>query len=240
MDIVTGEDYNKFVARLYELSSGEEFIAFQKKIIATSKTIIGVRTPELRTLAKEIYKSRHSGLYDHFKGESFEETLVYGFVVASEKDRDEAIKRLNKLYSKLDNWAEVDMIVGSLSFAKNKKYKAENYEYFKDLLKQDEEFIVRFGVVALMKYYLDEENIEDVFQALYAVKCDKYYVNMAIAWLIFEVLVKNPQNAIKIMQKIIKNSHFNSFIINKSIQKACESYRIDAQIKSKLKEMKIK
>jgi len=76
--------------------------------------------------------------------------------------------------------------------------------------------------------------------AVGGVKCEKYYVEMAIAWLISEIMIKNTQNAIEIMQKIIKNMQLNKFIINKSIQKACESYRIEQKIKYKLKEMKIK
>ena len=240
MKIANKEEYQSFVNKLYELSSGDEFISFQKNIISTKKIIIGVRTPALRKLAQEIFKEPHDGLFEYYEGKSFEETLVLGFTLAKDKNRERAIIQLNKLLPKLDNWAEVDMIAGSLEFAKDNALKEENFEYFVKLTSIDKEFVCRFGVIGIMKFFTDKEYLLRSLEAMYAIKCDKYYVNMAISWCIAEILTKNLQNAIEIMQKIIKNSHFNSFVINKAIQKACESYRISDEVKLKLKEMKIR
>lgn len=238
MEIKSEQDYRKFINHLYELSDGEKFIAFQQKIVNTRKTIIGVKTPELRKLAKEIFKCEHYGLFKYGKNDIFEEVLVKGLVIAMHTDSDFALQELNKIVKCFDTWAETDMICASFKFFKGNEEKLFNY--FSELVKSEEEFVCRFGVVCLMKYFIDKNNIVRTFKAIDNVKCNKYYVNMAISWLICETLSKNPQNAFENMQKIIKNHHFNSFIINKAIQKCCDSFRFEKETKNKLKELKIK
>ncbi len=238
MKIKSKQDYQKFINHLYELSDGEKFVAFQQKILNTQKTIVGIKTPMLRKLAKEIYSCSHDGLFKYGTNDIFEEVLVKGLVIAKHTDCDFAIQELNRLVKCFDTWAETDMICVSFKFFKGNEERLFNY--FSELVKSEEEFVCRFGIVCLMKYFLDENNVDRTFKALDNVKCDKYYVNMAISWLICEALIKNPQNAAKNMQKIIKNHHFNSFIINKGIQKCCDSFRFDKETKNKLKELKIK
>lgn len=239
MEIKTKNDYDRLIDMLFKMSSGADFIMFAKKTVNTSNEIIGVRAPELRSLAKKISKVDHEGLFKYGQNRYYEEILLRGLVIAFEKDFKMATKLLDEFYINIDNWAIVDMVACGLSFVKNVDKKI-SYNYFKGLLKSDHEFTIRFGVVCLMKYFLEEEYIDDVILALAAINCDKYYVSMAIAWLMSELLIKNPQNALENMQKIIKINHFNAFVINKSIQKACESYRIDMELKNKLKGLKIK
>lgn len=239
MVIKTKEDYKQLINKLKSMSAGEQFISFSYKIIKTQKDIIGVRTPDLRKLAKEISKNEHQGLYNYYEDKYFEEILIRGLVICYEKDFIVATKLLESLYRSIDNWAIVDMIVGGLAFVKHTEEKM-CFEYFKNLTNGDE-FTARFGIVAFMKFFIYNETwVEKVFDVLKSVECGKYYVDMAIAWLFAEILVKFPQKALKNMQKIIKINHFNKFIINKSIQKACESYRLDKTIKNKLREMKVK
>ena len=115
-----------------------------------------------------------------------------------------------------------------------------DFLYFKKLLLSDKPFVVRFGIVAMMKYFIDEKFLEKTIHALNEIKISDYYIDMAIAWLISEIIVKNPQNALENMQKILKINHFNKFVINKAIQKSNESYRIDTKIKEKIRELKVK
>lgn len=238
MEIKTKADYDAFLRTLEELCSGEDFIKFQTKIVNTKKQIIGVKSPQIRQLAKDIFKSNHVGLFKYGNNNVFEEVLVKGLVIGMTNDIDFALDQLNRLVLCFDTWAETDMICANFVFFKGNEERL--FEYFSELLKSEKEFVCRFGVVCLMKYFLNENNIEHTFKALDSVNCDKYYVNMAISWLVCEALAKNPQNAVKNMQKIIKNHHFNLFIINKSIQKCCDSYRFSAEIKNNLKELKIK
>lgn len=238
MKIETKREYEQFLQTLHELSSGEDFVAFQSKIINTKKQIIGVRTPQIRQLAKEIFKSEHSGLFKFGNNDIFEEVLVKGLVAGMHKDVNFALEKISQLLNAFDSWAETDMICARFAFFKGNEERL--FEYFSELVKCEKEFVCRFGVVCLMKYFLDENNVLRTFNALDCIICEKYYVNMAVSWLICEALTKNPQNAVENMQKIIKNHHFNSNIINKAIQKCCESFRFSDEIKNNLKELKIK
>lgn len=238
MEIMTEKDYAKFLTKLKEMSDGQTFVDFQKRIVKTNKTVFGVKAVDLRKFANEIYHEKHDGLFLFGKNDVFEEVLVKGLVIAKFKDADEAIEKLNELSESFDSWAETDMICSKFCFFKNNEEKL--FEFFSMLAKREEEFVCRFGIVCLMKYFLDDSHGDKVFNILDGVICGKYYVDMAISWLICECLVKKPQNAVENMQNIIKNRHFNCFIINKAIQKATESFRIDKETKNKLRELKIR
>jgi len=240
IDMVKNVISKQLIKELKDLSAGQSFIDFQKKIIKTNKEIIGVRTPVLRKYKKSIIKNNICVHFDDKTDKYFECVLLEGLLIAEEKDISKLKEKLNSFYKKIDNWAIVDMVAGDLKVFKKSKDREEDFSYFKSLLKSQNEFNIRFGIVSLLKWFIDEVFIERTIKALNELDCNFYYVDMAIAWLISEVLIKNPQNAITNMQKIIKNNHFNKFIINKSIQKACDSFRIDIKIKEKLKELRIK
>lgn len=237
MKITTKKDYQDFLTNLQQMSAGSEFIEFQKKIVKTQKQIIGVRTPLLRKMAKEIFKCDHSGLFKFGLNDSFEEVLVKGMVLAQYKDCSVALPLLNDLILDMDSWAEVDMVCSSLNFVKSDMQKA--FDYFSLLAASDKEFVCRFGVVGFMKYFLSDDCIEKTFASLDKIVCHDYYVEMAVAWLISEVLVKKPQKALENMQKIKNNHNFSKFAINKGIQKATESFRIDKPLKDELRKLKI-
>lgn len=238
MEIMTEKDYENFLAKLKEMGDGQTFVDFQKKIVNTNKIVLGVKANNLRKFANEICHEKHDGLFLFGKNNIFEEVLVKGLVIAKFKNADEAIEKLNELSKSFDSWAETDMICSKFCFFKNNEEKL--FDFFSSLARSEKEFVCRFGVVCLMKYFLDDEHVDGVFDVLDGVVCGKYYVDMAISWLICEWLVKKPQNAVENMQNIIKNRHFNCFIINKSIQKATESFRLDVETKNKLRELKQK
>lgn len=238
MEIKTKHDYELFLDKLDKMSDGETFSDFQKRIAKTRKKVVGVRTPELRKFADEIFKSEHCGIFKFGSNEIFEEVLVKGMVLAKHQDVDFVLKEFDNLVLCFDSWAETDMICSKFAFFKGNEERL--FSYFSNLVRSEKEFVCRFGIVCLMKYFLDEQYSDAVFDVLDRVVCEKYYVNMAIAWLICEFIVKKPQNAVENMRKIMKNHHFNSFIVDKAIQKSVESFRIDDETKKKLREMKTK
>ena len=124
MEIKTKADYDAFLRTLEELCSGEDFIKFQTKIVNTKKQIIGVKSPQIRQLAKDIFKSNHVGLFKYGNNNVFEEVLVKGLVIGMTKDIDFALDQLNRLVLCFDTWAETDMICANFAFFK------ENEERF--------------------------------------------------------------------------------------------------------------
>lgn len=99
-------------SRLFDMQD-IEFKKFQCKLIpgVNSDTVIGVRTPLLRKLAKEIFKSDD---YEEFirdlPHEYYEEVNLHGMIICMVSDYDEAIHEVNKLLPYVDNWATCDLL----------------------------------------------------------------------------------------------------------------------------------
>ena len=236
MEIVTEKE---IIETLRQLKENEDFIKFQSRIIKTNLIIIGVKTPNLRNLAKEYFRSGKTLCFAEETDKYYEAVLLEGFIISFEKNKEVLKEKLNAFIKKIDNWGVVDQVCSSLN-AYKKEVNEEDFNYFESLLNSEKPFTIRFGVVGLMKFFINDLYLDRVLNAVNCIKCADYYVEMGIAWLISEILIRNPQKAKINMQKIFKINHFNKFIINKSIQKACESYRVDDDTKQILKEMKIK
>lgn len=207
----------------------EEFARFSRGIIKTDYQILGVRTPMLRKLARQEYMT--SGL-EILKTNSqiYEVNLLKGMIV-SMLEYEQMKKHINSYLKLVDNWAMIDLVFTNLKIGE------DSLDFFKKYAGSKEEFYARFGIVGLLKCFRQNNDYERVIEALNGVVCEKYNCLMAEAWLISEILIRNPQNAEKIMQKIIKNPHFNREMIKKAIQKACDSYRLDKNLKQRLRKL---
>ena len=86
----------------------------------------------------------------------------------------------------------------------------------------------------LLNYYLRDEYIDRVLRIVDDFKDDRYYSRMAVAWLISICYIKYPHKT----KKYLKNSKLDDWTYNKSIQKICESLKVDKTIKEKIKLMK--
>jgi 3-methyladenine DNA glycosylase AlkD len=87
-----------------------------------------------------------------------------------------------------------------------------------------------------MKYFLDEDFKPDYLELPASIRSEEYYVNMMIAWLFAEALVKQWDSALPFIQ----NKKLDDWTHNKAIQKACESFRVSEEHKAELKNLKIK
>ena len=101
-------------------------------------------------------------------------------------------------------------------------------------MNSDKEFEIRFGIVIILDYYIDEEYLDKNFEIFQKIKNDNYYVKMAIAWAISICLIKYYDRTIKYLEK----AKLDNWTYNKSIQKAIESYRISDEQKEYLRKMK--
>jgi 3-methyladenine DNA glycosylase AlkD len=98
------------------------------------------------------------------------------------------------------------------------------------------EFYIRFGVVMLLNYYVEEAYIEKALQAMDQIHCDAYYVKMGVAWAISMYYVKFPE----ITMKYLKENHLDDFTYNKTLQKITESLKVDKETKDLIRSMKRK
>ena len=225
-------NYSCLISYLKSLSDNK-YLEFNKKIINTPSKMLGIRTPILRNIAKDISKDDPIGFLNILEHNYFEESILEGFVISCFKDIDLFDKYLKRFIPKVNNWATSDMCISSMKQMKN------NEKYFnlaKELIKSKKEFEVRTGYIIMLFHFLDEKHIDTILDILNKEKSsDYYYVSMAKAWLISVCFVKFKDKTLE----FIKNNTLDTFTHNKAIQKIIESYRVDEKDKEYLKILKI-
>lgn len=142
------------------------------------------------------------------------------------------IKDIEKFVPKIDNWAVCDTFCAGLKIIK--KYPEDFWEFIGKYLKSDKEFEIRFAIVMILDYYINDKYIEEVLEILNNIKHEGYYVKMAVAWTVSICYIKFPKRTMK----FLKECNLDNFTYNKSIQKIIESYRVENEDKEILKKMK--
>jgi 3-methyladenine DNA glycosylase AlkD len=203
----------------------EAYAAFTRKLQPTlaPERIIGVRTPVLRKLAKQI-SGEDYGL--QFLGECphtyFEENQLHGFIISGRKDFAQCMDELEQFLPYMDNWATCDQTSPKIF----KKYRQELLPYITKWLSSDHTYTVRFAIGMLMQHFLDEDFAPVYLDMVAGVKSGEYYVNMEIAWYMATALAKQWESTVPYLEQ----REMDVWVHNRTIQKARESYRItDAQ-----------
>ena len=221
-------------ARLFELRD-LNYKNFNCKLIPTVNpdTMIGVRTPALRKLARELSKDPKIGEFlKILPHDYYEENNLHGFLIEMIKDYDTVIRMLKEFLPYVDNWATCDLISPKVF----KKHLPELYGEIQRWLKSDRTYTVRFGVEMLMSFYLEEEFHPEILDLVVAVQSEEYYVKMMIAWFFATALAKQYDAALPILE----DKRLGKWTHNKAIQKALESYRLSKEQKTYLRGLKIK
>lgn len=220
---------------LFELQD-KKYQEFQKKLCPGIENIIGIRVPVLRDYAKKLLKKYDfENLIRYLKDNYYEEIMLQGMLIGEAKeDFDLIIKYIELFIPKIDNWAICDTFCAGLKITR--KHKKEIWNFIQKYLKSENEFEVRFGVVMILDYFIDEEHLQKNFEIFNNIKIPKYYVQMAVAWAISVSLIKYYDITIKYLKN---ESTLDKFTYNKSIQKALESYRLTEKQKDSLRKMKI-
>lgn len=225
----------QIVKELYELQD-KEYQAFHAKLIPNidSECVIGVRTPALRKYAKELAgRPEAAEFLKELPHKYYEENNLHGFLLPLlYKNVPELLEQLDLFLPYVDNWATCDMMSPKVF----KKDLALVYESVKKWLKSSHTYEVRFAIVTLLGFYLDEAFNPEMLQLVASVKSEEYYIKMAAAWYFSIALIKQYDTAIE----YITEQRLETWTHNKAIQKAIESYRIDADRKEYLRSLKVK
>lgn len=218
--------------RLFELSD-EKYATFQRRIIPniSADFIIGVRTPLLRTLAKELRNTAEgTKILNSLPHKYFEENQLHCFILAEIKDFELCIAEVEKFLPHINNWATCDML-SPKCFGKNKE---SLLLYIKEWVKSKHTYTVRFAVGMLMQYFLDENFSEDFLYLVASVKSEEYYVNMMLAWYFATALAKQYESTLPFLTEY----KLSPWVHNKTIGKAIDSHRITCEQKNFLKSIK--
>jgi 3-methyladenine DNA glycosylase AlkD len=197
--------------------------------------IIGVRTPELRKLAKQLAKDEWIGDFLAVLPHQYlDEMNLHGFIISELKDYDECFKEIDRFLPYVNNWAMCDLL--SPKAFKQKKNRVRLIEDIKRWMASDEPFIIRFGIEMLMSFYLDEDFKPEYLKWVSEIRHEHYYVKMMVAWYFATALAKQWEATIP----YIERNTMEKWTHNKAIQKAVESYRITPEQKELLKSYRVK
>lgn len=224
---------DEIVAELFRLQD-KKYAAFQAKLIPTAEAdrIIGVRTPELRALAKKLFKDEDTASFlTLLPHRYFEENQLHAFVISLEKDFGKCIAEVETFLPFIDNWATCDQ----LSPKAFKKEPEKLLSYICTWIKSDKVYTVRFAIGMLMQHFLDERFDPKYADMVAAVRSKEYYINMMIAWFFATALAKQYASILPYLEE----KKLDDWTHNKAIQKSVESYRITAEQKAYLKTLKV-
>ncbi len=220
--------YSQFLEVLTPYAE-EDFVIFQARLIFSKYQILGIRTPTLRKLAKK-YKADFEEIFN-FPNEYYEVVFIK-LTLASALPYERFITYLDDCVSLMDNWALCDCFKASCI----KKNKEAFLPVLEKIFDKGGEYEQRYPLVVLLFEYVEEKYLPTVEHFISRANTKLYYVHMAVAWLIAEILIKQYDYAIKLLQSRIVDVKTH----NKAIQKATESYRLTFEQKEFLRSLKIK
>lgn len=224
----------KIKNKLFELAD-EKYKEFHGGLCPGVNNIIGVRVPVLRNYAKELVKKYSlEELWNQIDDEYYEEIMLKGMIIGLSKKEniDVVFNYIKQFVPKINNWAVCDVFCGGLKITK--KYKEEMWNFIQTYIKSEKEFEIRFAIVMILDYYIEEEYLKKDFEIFDSITNKDYYVQMAIAWAVSICLIKHYDKTVQ----YLRNCKLDKFTFNKSLQKAIESYRISNDKKEILKIMK--
>lgn len=218
--------------QLFELIDSD-YQKFSAALLPNISNVLGVRLPELRKIAKVIAKGDWRSYLETAPSEYFEEVMLQGMVIGYVKaDIEESHSYVADFVPKIDNWSVCDSFCLGLKFTKENKERV--WEFLQPYLSSKEEYEIRFGVVMLLNFYIQEAYIGRVLNLLDNAKHEGYYVKMAVAWAVSMCYVKLPEPTMV----YLKHNTLDDFTFNKALQKITESYRVDNATKSLIRSMK--
>ena len=220
--------------RLFELQD-LKYRDFQAGLIPNIEKdlFIGVRTPELRRLAKEIANDEDTiAFLKDVPHKYFYENQLHAFIISLGRNFDETVGAVEAFLPYVNNWATCDQLSPKVF----KKHKKELLPYIKKWIKSKKTYTVRFAIGMLMEHFLDDDFDVQYPKMVAGVKSDEYYINMMIAWYFATALAKQYDASIP----FIENGSRDAWTHNKAIQKSVESRRISTAQKEYLKALKRK
>ena len=213
----------------------EKYRSFQVKLFPTvdPETVIGVRTPELRSYAKKLLKEEDvSAFLSDLPHRYFDENQLHAFIISELKDYEKCMQEVNRFLPYVDNWATCDQMSPKVF----KKHRPQLLEQIRIWLQSDKTYTIRFAIGMLMEHFLDDDFDISYPEMVAGIRSDEYYVNMMIAWYFATALAKKYETILP----FIENRKLDVWTHNKAIQKAVESYRITPEQKEYLKGLKVK
>ena len=219
-------------SRLFSLQD-PEYRSFQCKLMPTvpPEAVVGVRTPALRELAKALDGTETAKQFlAALPHQYYEENNLHGFLLCRVRDFEPCLAAVERFLPHVDNWATCDCL-SPKAFAKSPERLLDPIRRW---LSSGHVYTCRFAIGCLMRWFLDERFSPEYPEAVAALRSGEYYVNMMIAWYFATALAKQYDAVLPFLEQ----RRLDPWVQNKTIQKACESYRVPEAHKEYLKILK--
>ena len=194
-----------------------------------------MRLPELRALARRLAREGAEDYLVRAADASFEERLLQGMVIGYAR-MDDTVRRaaLERFLPKIDSWSVCDSACVTCRFFAQ----APDvwFDWLAALTRRPEEFQVRFGLVSLLDHFVrpGPESARRVLAVCAEVRHEAYYARMANAWAIAECAAVIPDEVVCLLQ----NGGLDDFTRKMAVRKACESFRVSAEDKARLRALR--
>ncbi len=223
------EIYEKYREKLLALAE-PKYQKFMASLIPGTDNILGVRSPEMKKLAKELSKDDWRTYFEQNRDIYYEETLLQGSVIGLLKEDIEVVlSEACRYIPKITNWALCDSFCSGLKITVNNKERV--WDFLMDYVNSDKPYDIRFAVVMMLDYFIDVEHTAEMLRLFEDIKNEDYYVKMAVAWAVSMCYV----NYSDITMTFLKNNKLDDFTYNKSLQKICESLKPSIEEKAEIK-----
>ncbi|MBE5962040.1 MAG: DNA alkylation repair protein [Lachnospiraceae bacterium] len=210
-----------------------DYRLFSSKLLPGVTNILGVRLPNIRGIAKRLAKGDWKRYLSSALDDSMEEVMLQGMTIGYVKaPLNELLPFIQAFVPKINNWSVCDSFCSGLKITK--QYKTEMYDFLLSYLTSEKEYDVRFAVVMLLNYYIEEPYLSSVLSHLDSVSHPAYYVKMAVAWAISMCYVKFPDET---MPYLLSNT-LDTETYNKALQKITESLKVSPETKKQVRMLK--
>ena len=214
--------------RLFALRD-ETYAAFSAKLIPTVEPdrFIGVRSPQLRAIAKEL-KNNASEFLLALPHRYHEENMLHAYLLCVGSDYATVVEQTERFLPFVDNWAVCDSLAPR-AFA---RHKAELLPRIEKWMSAEHEYTVRFGIGTLMRHYLDADFRPEYLRRVAEIHRNEYYIKMMQAWYFATALAKQWDATLPMLDSL------ELWVRAKSIQKALESFRVSPDHKTLLRTLR--
>lgn len=256
----------EFIQQKLQNLSEKKYKEFSSALIPGADNLLGVRLPQIRTLAKEIVKDDWERELLNYNDIYFEETMLRGMIIGYGTTKSDnvlqACSYIDTFVPQIHNWSICDSFCTSMKIIQ--KHRAEFWPYLQKFLYSEKEFEVRVGLILLLDHYVKCDaagnsisRLRHVDELYFAVSNEisgqytqeildvvnrpftqGYYAKMSAAWLIAELFVTFPQYTLAFLEQT--DNKLDTYTYNKALQKICESRTPSDEIKSKIKAYIIK
>ncbi|MGD9886878.1 MAG: DNA alkylation repair protein [Bacilli bacterium] len=196
------------------------------------KPLYGISIPNLKKFVKNLPYEKIEDLIRSNDLSCYELEIIQTALIGRIKNIDQAILLFDNFAGKAKEWSVVDSLCQE--FKISRKHLNKVWELVIKYSLYDEEFYQRISGVLILSYFLVDEYIDQSIEVLSKLCNQGYYTKMAVAWAFATIFAKYPEKG----QIYLEQNRLDSWTHNKTIQKAIESFRVNDDLKVKLRSLR--